>query len=123
VGGALPLSQDLQVRDNRLTRDTFVRGHSAEDRTERAESEWMVVRDRDPVVSRFEGFQDDVAADLVHPRVLPSAAQDVSEMRGRRREGSSCHQQDLIADEVETNSIGARSIKEERGGRFQHVLA
>ncbi len=57
-----------------------MRGNSAKDEAERAESEWMVVRDRDTVVSRLGSFQDNVTADLVHPRVLPSAAKDIGKM-------------------------------------------
>jgi hypothetical protein len=34
-----------------------------------------------------------------------------ADARRRRREGSSCHRQDLVPDEVETNSIGARRSK------------
>ena len=56
-------------------------GDGAKDRTERSESEGMVVWNRDPVVRGLGGFQDDVAADLVHPRVLPFSAQEVSEAR------------------------------------------
>jgi hypothetical protein len=41
----------------------------------------MVVWNRDPVVSRLCGFQDDVAASLMHPRILPSSALEVSEAR------------------------------------------
>ena len=55
-------------------------GDGAKDRTERSESEGMVVWNRDPVVSWLGGFQYNVAASLVHPRVLPFSVQDVSEM-------------------------------------------
>ena len=55
-------------------------GDCAIDRTERSESEGMVVWNRDPVVSRLSGFQDDVAADLMHLRVPPISAQDVGEV-------------------------------------------
>ena len=48
---------------------------------ERAESEWMVVRDRDPVVRRLGGSQDDLTAGLVDHRALPSPAQDARETR------------------------------------------
>jgi hypothetical protein len=40
-----------------------------------------MVRDRDPVVCRLEGFQDDMTPNLMHSRVLPSAAQRISEIR------------------------------------------
>jgi len=50
-------------------------------RIEVTEPEGIVVWNCDPVVSRLGGFQDDVAADLMHPRVLPFAAQKVSEAR------------------------------------------
>ena len=56
-------------------------GDGPEDRTERSESEGMVVWNRDPVVSRLGRFQDDVATDLVHSRVLPFSTQEVSEAR------------------------------------------
>ena len=62
-------------------------GDGAEDRTERSESEGIVVWNRDPVVSRLGRFQDDVAADLVHSRVLPFPAQEVSEARAARLTG------------------------------------
>ncbi len=42
-----------------------------------------MIRDRDPMVSRLCGFQDNVTANLVHPRVLPSAAEDISKMGPR----------------------------------------
>jgi hypothetical protein len=35
----------------------------------------------DPVVRRLRRFQDDMAADLMHPRVIPFPAQKVSENR------------------------------------------
>lgn len=54
-------------------------GDCAKDRTECSKSEGMVVWNRDPVVRGLGGLQDDVAADLVHPRVLPFSAQEVSE--------------------------------------------
>ena len=73
-------------------------GDGAKDGIQRAESEWMVVRDRDPVVSRLGGFQDDVTAGLVDLRVLPSPAQQARETRRRRHEEFSCHQQGLVAD-------------------------
>ncbi len=60
-----------------------MRGNSAKDGAERAEPEWMVVRDRDTVVSRLGSFQDNVTANLVHPRVLPSAAKDIGKMGPR----------------------------------------
>ena len=69
----------LQIRDDRVTLDALMLGDSAEDRSERSESEGMVIWNRDPVMSRLGGFQDDVAADLVHPRVPPFSAQEVSE--------------------------------------------
>jgi hypothetical protein len=63
----------------------------AKDRAERSESEVMMVWNRDPVVSRLGGFQNDVAAGLVHPRVLPFSAQEVSEARRpKRHEEFSC---------------------------------
>ena len=58
-------------------------GDGAKDRTERSESEVMVVWNSDPVVSRLGGFEDDVAADLVHPLVLPCSAQEIGEARAR----------------------------------------
>jgi len=58
-----------------------VLGDGTKNRTERSESEGMVIWNRDPVMSRLGGFQDDVAADLVYPRVLPFSAQEVSEAR------------------------------------------
>src|SRR6185369_2632014 len=58
-------------------------GNGAKDRTERAKPEWMVVWNRDPVVSGLGGFQNDVAADLVHPCLLPFSAQEVRETRAR----------------------------------------
>ena len=81
-------------------------GDCAKDRTERSKSEGMVVWNRDPVVSGLGGLQDDVAADLVHPRVLPFSAQEVSEAHRKRREESSCHQEDFVADKVKPNSLG-----------------
>jgi len=56
-------------------------GDGTNNRTERSEPEAMVIWNCDPVMSRLGGFQDDVAADLMHPRVLPFAAQKVSEAR------------------------------------------
>src|SRR4051812_23137722 len=98
-------------------------GDGAKDRTERSESEWMVVWNRDPMVSRLGGLQDDVATDLVHPCVLPFSAQKVSQAYRKRREESSCHQDDFVADEVKANSLRPGPIKKERRGRLQHVLA
>lgn len=105
----------LQAGDDRITGDTLVPGDGAQDRIERAESGRTVVRDGDPLVGRHRGFQDNMTADLMCPRILPFPAQGTQ--RGahrRRRVESSCHQQDLVADEVEANSIGARPVKEER---------
>ena len=84
----------------------------------------MVVRDRDTVVSRLGSFQDNVTANLAHPRVLPSAAKDI-EQDGppRRRAEASCDQQDLIADKVKANSVRPRPIEKERGRRFKNILA
>jgi hypothetical protein len=99
-------------------------GNRAKDRTERSESEGMVVWNRDPVVGRLSSFQDDVAADLVHSRVLPvPVTRDQPDARRKRREESSCHEEDFVADEVKTNSLRPGSIKKERRGRLQHVLA
>lgn len=56
-------------------------GDGAKDRTECSKSEGVMVWNRDPVVRRLCGFEDDMAADLVHPRILPFSAQEVSEAR------------------------------------------
>ena len=69
----------LQVRDDRVTLDALMLGDGAKDRTERSESEGMMVWNSNPVVRGLGGFQDD--ADLVHPRVLPFSAQELSEAR------------------------------------------
>jgi hypothetical protein len=54
----------------------------------------------------YGSFEDNVTADLVHLRVLPSPAQGIREMHARRRrEGSSCYGQNLVADEMEANSL------------------
>jgi len=50
---------------------------------ERAKPKGVVVRDRDPLMGRYGSFEDDVTADLVHLRVLPSPAQGIREMRAR----------------------------------------
>jgi hypothetical protein len=97
-------------------------GGGAENRTERSEFEGMVVGNRDPVVSRLGGFQDDMAADLVHLRVLPLSAQGRGARR-KRREESSCHQEDFVADKVKANPLRPGPVKEKRRGRLQHVLA
>ena len=82
-----------------------------------------MVWNRDPMVRGLGGFQDDVAADLVHPRVLPFSAQEVCEARRKRPAESSCHEQDFVADKVESNSLRPGPVKKERRGRLQHVLA
>src|SRR2546430_479937 len=67
--------------------------NNSQDRTERA-----------ALVSRFRSFQYDVTADLMHLRVLPSPAQCIS-ANPRRPGESSCDGQDLVADEVQANSL------------------
>lgn len=83
----------------------------------------MVVRDRDPVVSGLGGFQNGVAAGLVHLHVLPFGTRGQRGAHPKRREESSCHQEDFVADKVEANSFRPGPVKKERGGRFQDVLA
>ena len=58
-------------------------GDGAKDRGERSEPKGMVVWNGDSLVSRLGSFQDDVAAHLVHPYVLPFSAQEVSEVSAR----------------------------------------
>jgi len=41
----------------------------------------------------------------------------------KRREESSCHQEDFVADKLKANSLRPGPIKKERRGRLQHVLA
>jgi hypothetical protein len=43
--------------------------------------------------------------------------------RHRRREGSSCHGQNLVADKVKADSLRPRPIEKERGGCLNRVLA
>jgi hypothetical protein len=48
-----------------------------------------MIGDRDSMMARLGGFQDDVTADLMNSRVLSFPAQDVSEAHaGDVREGS-----------------------------------
>ena len=89
-------------------------GDGAKDRIEGSESEGMVVWNRDPMVSRLADFHDDVATDLMHGQ--PGAHR-------KRREESSCHQEDFVADKVEANSFRTDSIKIERGCRLKYVHA
>ena len=83
----------------------------------------MVVRDCDPVVSRLGGLENDVTSGLVHLRVLPFWHERQRGARRKRREESSCHQEDFVADKVKANSLRPGPIKEEGRGRLQHVLA
>ena len=98
-------------------------GDGAEDRTKRAESEGKVVRDRDPVVSRIGGFQDNVTADLVHlvyrhrrhkksVRCPPETSRGsfMRPARSRREQGGGGFGQ------------GAAD-KKERRGRLKYILA
>ena len=55
-------SDSLQSCDDRVARHTFVLGDLAEDWTKRAEPEGLVVRDRNPLVSRVGGLQNHVTA-------------------------------------------------------------
>src|SRR4051812_18531835 len=50
----------LHVCDDRFAIDAFVPGKSAKDCMKRFEPERMMVWDRDPVVSRLQGFQNDM---------------------------------------------------------------
>ncbi len=118
------ISYRLQVGDDRVTLDALMLGDGAKDRTERTEPEGMVVGNRDPLVSRLGGFQNDVAADPMHPRVLTiSGTRGRRGARRKRREESSCHHQDFVADKVESNSFRPGPVKKERRGRFEDVLA
>lgn len=72
-------SDRLQVRNNCVALDALMLGDGAKDRTEGSESEGMVVWNCDSVVSRLGGFQDNVAAHLVCPHLLPFSAQNVGE--------------------------------------------
>src|ERR1039458_5556967 len=65
-----------------------------------------------------------MTAGLVHLRVPPSPAQDIGEGAGtRRREGSSYHGQNRVADEMKAYTLRPWRIEEEPGGRLNHVLA
>lgn len=54
-------------------------GDSSNDRTKGSEPQGMVVWNRNAVVCRVGSFQDDMAAHLVHPRVMPFPAQEISQ--------------------------------------------
>lgn len=83
----------------------------------------MMVWNCDPAVSRLGGFQDDVAADLVYLRILPLAAQEISQASTGDGARNSCHKEDFVADKVKANSLGPGPIEKECRGRLQHVLA
>src|SRR5437868_7407388 len=83
----------------------------------------MVIRDRNPVVCRLGGFQDDVTTDLI---LSCTAIGGTTYQRGafqRHPEVTSCHQQDLVTNKVKANSIGPRPIEKERRGRLKHIPA
>src|ERR1022692_4891333 len=64
-----------------------------------AEPERVVVRNCNPLVRRLRSFQNDVAAHLMHLRVLPATAQDIREM----------HARDVAWDFHATDSISSRT--------------
>ena len=67
----------------------------------------MVIWNRDPVVRRLDGL----------------GTAGLRRGRRKRREGSSCHQEDFVANKVKPNSPSVGAIKKERSSRLQHVLA
>jgi hypothetical protein len=104
----------IQVQYNRVALDALMPGDGPKDRTERSEPEGIVVRNRDPMVNRLGGFQDDVAAGLMHLRVLPFSAQEVSEARaGNVARNLLCHRQDFVTNKVKANSLRPGPIEKE----------
>ena len=82
-----------------------------------------MVRDGDPVVVRFRGFQDDVTTNLVHHPISPSAAQNLSEMRAGDIAGIFMRRAGSRLDEVKANSVRPRPIEKECRGHLKHILA
>ena len=62
-----------------------------------------------------------MTTDLMHLGVSPSPTQGIRQMRARDV-ARDLNATDKISSRVETNSLGPRSVKEERRSRFKHVL-
>jgi hypothetical protein len=82
----------------------------------------MVIGDSDPLVNRLGVSKMICRLDALSCAAIFGTGCQRGERR-KRREESSCDQQDFVAHKVEANSLWPRPIKEERGCRLQHVLA
>ena len=73
-----------------------------------SESQGMVVWNRNAVVRGLGGFQDDVAADLVHLAYCHFRHRGQRGAHRKRREEASCDKEDFIANQVKPTRWGRR---------------